>query len=77
MPQNQVLNLTLAHLRNQNLVAFLKPCKESCADSDTDVCSGLYLEGVVYGDGRDWIECAEDCELDANGKERVCPSCLC
>ena len=67
-------------------------CKESCADSDinTDVCCmcfGLYSEGVVSGDSRDWIECAcgrwlheecaEDREVDANGKERFCPSCLC
>ena len=62
--------------------------KDSCTNSDINTCMyfGLYSEGVVSGDGRDWIECAcgrrlyeecaEDCEADVNGKERFFPSCL-
>lgn len=47
------------------------------------VCFGLYSEDVS---GVDWIECAcgrwlheecgEECVVDADGKERFCPTCL-
>ena len=67
------------------------PCKEqhkvgADAEIDTNVCCvcfGLYSEDVS---GADWIECgcglwlheecAEECVVDANGKERFCPTCL-
>ena len=47
------------------------------------VCFGLYSEDTS---GADWIECAcgrwlheecgEECVVDADGKERFCPTCL-
>ena len=47
------------------------------------VCFGLYTEDVS---GADWIECAcghwlheecaEECVVDANSKERFCPVCV-
>jgi hypothetical protein len=58
----------------------------SDTEIDTNVCCvcfGLYTEDVS---GADWIECAcghwlheecaEECVVDANGKERFCPACL-
>ena len=68
-----------------------KPRKEQhnlSADAEIDtnvccVCFGLYSEDIS---GADWIECgcgrwlheecAEECVVDANGKERFCPTCL-
>jgi hypothetical protein len=60
-------------------------------DSEIDtnvccVCYVLYSEDVTNGSGAEWIECAcghwlheecaEDCGVDENGKERFCPTCL-
>ena len=50
------------------------------------VCCVFYSEDVVNGSGSDWIECAcgrwlheecaEDCIVGSDGKERFCPICL-
>ena len=50
------------------------------------VCFDTYDEDVALETGRDWVECAcqrwlleecaEDCVIDPNGQERLCPFCL-
>ena len=55
-------------------------CGECC------VCFDTYDEDVALETGRDWVECAcqrwlhkecaEDCVIDPNDQERLCPFCL-
>ena len=72
--------------------AFKKrACKLSSLKSNNSVIdiNTCCVCGVLYSDdrtGKDWIECvcgrwlhedcAEDCILDSNGKERFCPMCF-
>ena len=50
------------------------------------MCFAKYEDDILSGSGAEWIscscgrwlheECAEDCVIDNNGKERLCSLCL-
>ena len=55
-------------------------------DGECCMCFTTYEEDIRDQSGKEWVECAcgrwlhedcaEDCVLDNDGKERLCPFCL-
>ena len=59
---------------------------DSFNENECCVCFVSYKEDILDQSGKDWVgcacgqwlheDCAEDCVLDSNGMERLCPLCL-
>ena len=81
--KRKVSNATVVSMPSQKELVSSPVWKVVIDINTCCVCSVLYSDDRT---GKDWIkcacgrwlheDCAEDCILDSNGKERFCPMCL-